>query len=367
MRNPGQLILRRLRARAWLALLGPLLASAAWAADPAPAGVCDQARRLAADGRVKQAVEVLDNAAAVGLRTPELYDLRAQLRLATGDQDAAERDWRRAAQLDPANSRSRLSLAKLYGRRGLWSDAIACYREILLVEPRSADAVLGLAEAYQKIGRTVGAQNLLQAASADLDDRRVHERWARMALEAGRPQDAEHALRRIVAMTDGLARRDALISLAQLYLSLDRPQDALAAAREAVSIEKPTGAVSETTYDAIALATDYEVQQIGRSLQDTLTGLDARSLIREDAFTAIVATRARLAEAQELLSQIAAPESRRSAHARRLYAYALADEASLNALANVDLGLADQRTAFATRLAEAQSEIDRLAPARTGR
>jgi len=329
--------------------------------------VCEQARRLAADGRVKQAIEVLDNAAAVGLRTPELYDLRAQLRLATGDENSAERDWRRAAQLDPANSRSRLALARLHGRRGLWNDAIGYYREILLVEPRNADAVLGLADAYQRIGRTVGAQNLLQAASEDLDDRRIHERWARVAQEAGRPQDAEHALRRIVAMSKGVARRDALIALAQLYLSLDRPQDALAAAREAVSLEKPTGAVSETTYDAIALATDYEVQEIARSLQETLTGLDARSLLREDAFAAVVTTRARLADAQELLSQIAAPDSRRSAHARRLYAYALADEASLNALANVDLGLADQRAAFSTRLAEAQTEISRLAPARPGR
>jgi tetratricopeptide (TPR) repeat protein len=353
-------MLRRLGAGA---VLLPLLASAAWAADPATAGACDQARRLAADGRVKQAIEVLDRAAAVGLRTTELYDLRAQLHLATGDQDAAERDWRRAAQLDPANSRSRLSLAKLYARRGLWGDAIAYYREILLVEPRNADAVLGLAEAYQKIGRTVGAQNLLQAASEDLDDRRVHERWARVAEEAGRPQDAEHALRRIVAMSEGTARRDALLALAQLYLSLSRPQDALAAAREAVSIGKPAGPVSEATYDSIALATDYEVQEIGRRLQGTLGGLDSRSLIREEAFAAIVTTRARLADAQELLSQIGAPEARRSAHARRLYAYALADEASLNALANVDLGLADQRTAFDARLAEARTEINRLSPA----
>jgi len=292
-----------------------------------------------------------------------IYELRAELHMALGDRDSAERDWRRAAQLDPTNVRSRLALGKLYGRQGLWADAIAHYREILLTEPRNADAVLGLAEAYEKIGRTVGAQNLLRAASETIDDRRIHERWARMAVEAGRPEDAEQALRRVADSAEGMAKRDALVSLAELYLKLNRPQDALHAAREALSIEKPAGAVTDTTYDAIALATDYEVRQVAAGLGSTLEALDGKSLAREEAFAAVEAARARLAEAQRLLSEVTPPDTRRALHARRLYAYALADEAALNALASVDLGLADRREAFTARLTEAQAEIERLSTA----
>jgi len=341
---------------------------AVWAAEgAAPVSPYDPARRAAAEGRPKQGIGILDRLAAAGHRTSELYDLRAQLHLAVGDEDAAERDWRRAAQLDPTNVRSRLALGRLYGRRGLWGDAIAPYREVLLIDPRNADAVLGLADAYQKIGRTVGAQNLLEAAAEALDDRRIDERWVRVALAAGRTGDAEQALRRMVASSQGAARRDALLSLAQLYLSTDRPTEALTVAREALAIEKPAGAVTEATYDVIALAADADVEEMGRSLRQTLDALDVNSLTREEAFSALDAMRRRLSETVTLLTETGAPESRRSAQATRLYAYALADEAALNALTSVDLGSADQRVACGKRLEEAAREIRRLTPPPTGR
>jgi tetratricopeptide (TPR) repeat protein len=362
MRQPGQLTAGGLPAIAAL-FLGLVLSGPLSAQQPAAPTACDQARALAAEGRAKQAIDLLDRAAASGYRTAELYDLRGQLSLATGDAEAAERDWRRAAQLDPTAARPRLQLGRLYARRGLWADAIAYYREILLTDPRNADAVLGLAEAYEKSGRRVGAQKLLQAASEAIDDRRIHERWARMAREAGRPEDAERALRRIAVSAQGAAKRDALLALAELYLAEDDPERALTAAREALAVERPAGEMSAETYDAIALATDHEVAQIGEGLGAVLAALEGGSLAREEAFSAATALRSRLTEAEGLLAEVGAPEARRSAQTQRAFAYALAAEAALNALVSVDLGLPDRREAFNARMAEARAEIARLSPA----
>jgi len=133
-----------------------------------------------------------------------------------------------------------------------------------------------------------------------------------------------------------------------------------------LSLEEPSGEIGEATYDAIALATDYEVGQVGAELRETLNALDGKTLEREEAFAATQALRFRLADAERVLKDVGVPAARRNVHARRLFAYALAAEAALNALESIDLGLADRREAFAARLAEADVEIGQLATATPG-
>ncbi|MGQ9733122.1 MAG: tetratricopeptide repeat protein [Candidatus Zipacnadales bacterium] len=320
------------------------------------------ARQAAASGDLKRAIAVLDRLAGSGYRVPQLYDLRAQYQLASGDELAAERDWQRAAALDPNHISSRLSLAQLHARHGLWPDAMNRYREVLLLNPWNVSAILGLSEAYDRMGRKVSAQELIEAASEVIDDRRLQERWVRMALDAGRPADAERALKRMAGSVAGVERSDLLVRLAELYLTTGQPENALAVAREALNTERPAGSLSKGTYDVLALATDYEVEQVIQRLTEAWHGLAEQTASREEIFASIEAHRARLAELEELLTGIAPPSERDRVHATRLYVYALVEEASLNLLVYVDVGSHERLSAFERRLDEARTELRRLMP-----
>lgn len=322
--------------------------------------VLELARRAAVEGRSRDAIDILDRALSAGRRSSELFELRGQLSLALGDEEAAERDWRRAAQLDPANAASRIALGGLYRQRGLWPDAIRAYREVLLRDPRNVNAILGLSAALQGMGRTVGARLLIEAAGQALDDPRIQQRWAQVALESGRPEEAERALKQIADNLDGPPKRDVIHRLAELYVSQGRYEEALAALEEARAIGGASGHVSKDAYDLLVRATDNLVRLRLSALADTLQQLDAAKISREEALEQAEATRAKLAEMDELVQRVAAPESRTQGHASRLYAYSLANEATYNALAYIDLGVASKRDDFAARWAAARTEMAQL-------
>lgn len=317
------------------------------------------ARRAAAEGRPREAIDILDRAISAGRRSSELFDLRGQLSLALGDEEAAERDWRRSAQLDPDNPTPRIALGRIYRQRGLWPDAIRAYREVLLRDSRNVNAILGLSEALQRMGRAVGAKRLIEAAGEALDDPRIQQRWAQVALDSGRPDEAERALKQIAGNLDGPPKRDVIQRLAELYVSQGRYEEALAALGEAGTIGAP-GEVSREAYDLLAKATDNLVRLRISALGETLQQLDAAGISREEALAQTEATGAKLADIDALLQRVAVPESRTLEHSTRLYAYSLANEAAFNALAYVDLGLAGKRDDFAARWKAAQTEMAAL-------
>jgi tetratricopeptide (TPR) repeat protein len=319
--------------------------------------VVERARRAATEGRREEAIDIIDRALAAGRRSSELYDLRGQLHQALGDEQAAERDWRRAADLDAANAAPRIALARLHLQRGLWPDAIRTYREVLLRHPRHVDAILGLSEALRRMGRTVGAQRLIEAAGQTIRDPRVQQRWAQVALESGRPDEAERALKQIAANLTGAAKREVIQRLAELYVGQGRYQEALAALEEARAIGGSAGQLGEQAYDLLAEATDNLIRLRISDLVETLQQLDAAKLSREEALQRAEATRAQLGQIDQLVAGVTVPKSREPLHASRLYAYSLASEAAFNALAYIDLGLASKRDDFANRWRAAQTEM----------
>jgi tetratricopeptide (TPR) repeat protein len=358
MRKPGSLAL-------FLALALPAALGLA-AERPGGGDPLAPARRAAAEGRITEALDLLSRLAAGGYRTPELFDLRARLSLVAGDRGGAERDWRRAASLDPSASGPRLALAKLYAERGLWANAIDAYREVLLYRPRQPEAILGLVEAFDRSGRKYGARRLLQTASEVVDDRRIQERWAQVAAASGRPAEAMQALRRIAGKLTGTPRRDVLRKLASLELDQGQTKEALVDLQEALKIETAAGGVTPETYDLLARPTDDLAQQTLAAVGETVRQLDDQALSREEAFGRITADRERLAGVQALLAPVQAPEARRIAQAGRAYAYSLLDEAAVNALTYVDLGLKERREAFRSTRKAAQGELERLARPSSG-
>ena len=339
-------------------------AAAVAVAEPGGAGSpLTPALRAMGEGRFQDALDILNRLVAGGYRPPELFDLRAQIDLAMGDDDDAERDWRRAASLDPVAGGPRLALGRLYTRRALWPEAIGAYREVLLYQPRNVEAILGLVNALQRNGRSVSARNLLETAAATVGDTRIQQRWAQVAAELGRPEEAERALSQVASRLEGLPKRDVLKRLAGLYTKGGRTTEAYYVLEEALRIEASTGGVTAGTYDLAMQPTDRLAQQalsaVGRALQVLDEGTTPREEVLADAQTA----RAQLAELGRFVGEVDPPRERRVAHAARAYAYSLANEAAVNALSYVDLGLSDRREAFVTARDAARNQMSRLAKA----
>ncbi len=351
----------RQRCGMWaVGLVAGLLVACATAQPSRSASPTEAARRLVAEGKVGAAIDVLNRVSDAGRRSVEVLDLRAELHLMQGNDAAAERDWLRAAQLEPTAISPRLALARLHSHRALWPDAVALYREVLLFAPRNVDAILGLANALQHSGRTVGARRLIEAAAETIGDRRIQEQWARMALEAGHPEDAEKALRLIVDGLQGIAKTDALNRLASLYAKSGRLDEALAAVRESLTIERAAGKTTNATYDLMADVADQTVTKITAGIGATLAELGNGALHREHALAETARVRERLTDVESLVQGIDAPADRGAANAGRLYAYSLAGEAVVSALTYVDVGGDSRRATYLRALKSTQKELRRV-------
>ncbi len=68
----------------------------------------------------------------------------------------------KALKLEPLLTRPRHNLAATYQRQKKLDKAIAEWQEILHIDPRDADALLGLGEAYEKLGECIKAVQCYQ-------------------------------------------------------------------------------------------------------------------------------------------------------------------------------------------------------------
>ena len=352
-----------IRNRAIIWCIGFLGVSLAWAgslwADQAPSPI-GHAKRLAAEGNIGAAIDVLDRVSDAGRRSVELLDLRAQLHLMAGNDAAAERDWSRVVDLDPTAITPRLALAKLHSLRALWPGAIRLYREVLVYAPWNVHAILGLASAYEQSGRVVGAARLIEAAATGISDPRIQERWAQVALRFGDPADAERALTLIAEGATGLAKRDALNRLAKLRADDGRHEAALATALESAEVEKNLGGSTVETYDLVVAAADRVMTATAEQVGAVLHDLDGGVVTREEALAAAETARLQVAEAEAALQAIDAPSDRKSSNAGRLYAYSLLGEALLSGLLYIDVGGAERREGYTSALESARAELTRV-------
>ncbi|HAK93706.1 MAG TPA: hypothetical protein DCM87_01535 [Planctomycetes bacterium] len=85
---------------------------------------------------------------------------------AMGKADEAERLWRRAAAIDPANVESRIFLAAACLRAGRPAEAIARYRELAAIEPENGAHFFNLGALYLRLGQADAAQPVLERLTA---------------------------------------------------------------------------------------------------------------------------------------------------------------------------------------------------------
>jgi len=141
---------------------------------PQPRFWSDLALDLMADGRSDEARTYLLRAIRRA-ETAELTELLGLSYYQQGSIDEAERCWKRAVELDPQQRDALLELGRLALGRRQWADAIAHFDRVETLDPDSAEAAYGLAQAHRQLGH-------------DEESRRYQDRSAQLRRLASKPR-----------------------------------------------------------------------------------------------------------------------------------------------------------------------------------
>jgi tetratricopeptide (TPR) repeat protein len=156
------------------------------------------------------------------LRRGQTYQRRGE----RGDLDAAARDFRTAATLDPAATRPLEALGDVCFRLQQYRRAVAAYERCIRIDDRAPGVSYKLAVARYRDG-DINAAIAALADTIRLDDRLpdAHYLLGVCLREQNRVPDAIRSLQRAVALSPGLV--PAREELADLYGSLNRYSDEL--------------------------------------------------------------------------------------------------------------------------------------------
>jgi Flp pilus assembly protein TadD len=125
--------------------------------------------------------------------------------------DEALDAYQKAAALTPKDPEPHLSAGLLRERRKDFSGAETEYKQVLILDPRSNEAVIGLTNLYMKSGRIAEAEPLLrQLATERPDDAGLHLQLGRVLAAQGKKDEAiteiQNALK--LSPSDSEAQRD---------------------------------------------------------------------------------------------------------------------------------------------------------------
>jgi tetratricopeptide (TPR) repeat protein len=149
---------------------------------------------------------------------------RGEVKERRNDLPEAIRSYRRAVELDP-EEQARLRLALALTRYDQPAEAAGHFERLLAGQPTNPQVLLGLARCRRSRGRTAAARELLDTLLA------YHPQHAeglcergQLALQAGRPAEAERWLRRALALAP--FDRDSNYNLVQCLLHQDKAEQA---------------------------------------------------------------------------------------------------------------------------------------------
>lgn len=128
-----------------------------------------------------------------------------------GEFDLADREYRRAAELDEEWALPLVNLGNNAARQNNWPEAAKHYRAALARRPDHAEAMNNLAWVLNRDARPAEALPWAQqAVAAAAGDPRCWDTLAEIYLALGRPADAREAARRGLSLNPSPALREAL-------------------------------------------------------------------------------------------------------------------------------------------------------------
>ena len=209
-----------------LALVGGTLAYQAVDREREYRALVGQGEAALAAGRTFGAIEAYSGAIALRPDSMLAHLKRGETYRQRNDFDAAARDFRRAADLDPSATRPLDALADVLYQRQWFARAAEIYESRLRLDEQSSDTFYKLALARYRSGNVDGALTAI-AQTIRLSDQFPDAYYLRgMCLrELGRSAEAVTAFENAVALSPALipAREE----LADLYASLGRRGDEL--------------------------------------------------------------------------------------------------------------------------------------------
>ena len=255
-----------------------------------------EARLCMAEGHRQDAVRLLDGAIARSPKSPALRLLRAEARSQIDDHTGAAEDAAEATVLAPEDARAMAMLGLIMIELDRLPDAVACLHNAVERAPTLGAAWRGLAEVMSRLGDTVAAEAVHDAAIANVP----HDPKLRLA--AMMTAMREHQFDRVLALglaarSDGLADAcmfgllgHALSKLGRHSEATDHYQDALSLApgdpyvrhlvRAAGSLpgaDRAPPRYLEAVFDGYAESFDRHLMNLGYrvpgEIRDTLTGL----------------------------------------------------------------------------------------------
>lgn len=181
----------------------------------------------AAQGQPETARPLAQRALALDPDCAEAHFMLAFLGQQAGRREEAQGAYQRCLQLQPGNAAACHNLAVLAQEAGQWEQAGQWWREALRLAPWKRGAYLALAQFHQRQGRDEEALQVYAQQVARFPDRgTAYEDLGQFLEKRGQTEQAIAVYNQGVARD---ARCEALyLRLAQLYLTLARPQPAAA-------------------------------------------------------------------------------------------------------------------------------------------
>jgi tetratricopeptide (TPR) repeat protein len=181
------------------------------------ASLADSAQDKLASGRIDEAIAELNGRLSSAPADAESSNLLCRAYFALEDWDRAESSCKKAAALDPANSRFHLWLGRVYGEKadranflaapGLASKVRGEFERAVQLNPKDVDARLDLAEFYLAAPGIVGGGEQKareQARSiATLNPAREHWIYARIAEQKKDAATAEREYHQYIDLSQG--------------------------------------------------------------------------------------------------------------------------------------------------------------------